>query len=171
MKEQRIQELDIIENELSKKLIPATGKADTIGGELLRAIERMIYRYYNDGDIVSQGYGIETCLSSYWYLEDTLNKLGVIHVEQNNLGTTLWSKPECDPMAATLEEMEYDYSENDKYKDALYHLLEVVVNFINTDPRAKEANNDDSRTYRNDEVNEIARQWEREEYDEYDEED
>ena len=44
-------------NELFDKYVPACGKADTIGGEILRAIARIVYRYYNDGDTVLRYYG------------------------------------------------------------------------------------------------------------------
>lgn len=168
MNAQRIQELDRIENELSDRLIPARGKADTVGGELLRAIERLIYRYYNDGDVVLMGYGIETCLSSYYYLEDTLIELGVISICTTSLGHVQWSKPECDPDAAANHETKFDYSENDKYQDALYNLLALVIDFINNDERAKQPNEKNSRSYREDEVMEAARQYELE-YDDYEE--
>lgn len=45
---------------LAAKYIPNRGKADTVGGELLRAVSRIEYRYYNDGDIAGIGYGKET---------------------------------------------------------------------------------------------------------------
>lgn len=36
--------------------VPACGKANTLGGEILRAIDRIIYKYYNDGDTVARYY-------------------------------------------------------------------------------------------------------------------
>ena len=147
MNAQRIQELDRIENELSDRLIPAMGKADTIGGELLRAIERMIYRYFNDGDVLTQGYGIETCMSSYLFLEDMLDSLDIISYTECRGGVS-WTKPECDPMAASYKETAFDYSDNDKYQDALYNLLALVIDFIQNDERAKNPNDYDSRTWR-----------------------
>lgn len=41
-------------------LVPGSGNADNLGGELLRAAERIAYRYYNDGDKAGEGYGRET---------------------------------------------------------------------------------------------------------------
>ena len=35
---------------LYKELVPASGNADTAEGELLRAVSKAMYRYYNDGD-------------------------------------------------------------------------------------------------------------------------
>lgn len=45
---------------LYSKLVPPSGPADTIEGETLRAINRIIYRFYNDGDIWFDRYGCET---------------------------------------------------------------------------------------------------------------
>jgi hypothetical protein len=49
---------------LFSDFVPASGKADSIGGEQLRAIMRIVYRDYNDGDKFYEGYGLETCGSS-----------------------------------------------------------------------------------------------------------
>ena len=38
-------------NKLFKELVPETGKADSLAGELVRAMSRIGYRFYNDGDI------------------------------------------------------------------------------------------------------------------------
>ena len=46
---------------LFEELVPASGKADSLAGELVRAINRIAYRFYNDGDQVGIGYGKETC--------------------------------------------------------------------------------------------------------------
>ena len=45
---------------LYAKLVPHSGMADTIEGETLRAINRIIYRFYNDGDLWFEDYGCET---------------------------------------------------------------------------------------------------------------
>lgn len=41
--------------------VPASGKAKTMYGEIVRAINRIGYRYLNDGDHIGVGYGRETC--------------------------------------------------------------------------------------------------------------
>ena len=48
-------------NQMFDALVPAQGKAGTLGGELLRATARLGYRYLNDGDMVGRDYGNETC--------------------------------------------------------------------------------------------------------------
>ena len=49
-------------------LVPDSGKADTVAGELWRAIARLEYRFFNDGDKFYEGYGRETAGSSAVYL-------------------------------------------------------------------------------------------------------
>lgn len=44
-------------NEWYDKYVPACGKCATLGGEILRAINKIVYRYYNDGDTVDRYYG------------------------------------------------------------------------------------------------------------------
>ncbi|MBR3503777.1 MAG: hypothetical protein IKO07_05985 [Clostridia bacterium] len=48
-------------NALSDELVPASGKCDSLAGELVRATERIGYRFFNDGDQIGIGYGKETC--------------------------------------------------------------------------------------------------------------
>ena len=60
---------DVLEAIFSK-IVPSSGKADTVAGEYLRAIMRILYRDYNDGDKFFTGYGLETCGGSAEYLAD-----------------------------------------------------------------------------------------------------
>ena len=41
--------------------VPQSGKANTVGGEIVRAAQRILYRWYNDGDMIGSGYGNQTC--------------------------------------------------------------------------------------------------------------
>lgn len=43
-------------DEMYNRYVPARGKADTLGGEILRAINRIVYKFYNDGDTVARYY-------------------------------------------------------------------------------------------------------------------
>lgn len=54
--------------ELFDKYVPSEGMCDTVGGELVRAYCRLHYRAYNDGDMPGEGYGNQTCNSSYRYI-------------------------------------------------------------------------------------------------------
>ena len=50
------------------KLVPIDGKCETTEGEMLRAMNKIFYRYWNDGDYYYEGYGIETAGSAHEYL-------------------------------------------------------------------------------------------------------
>lgn len=51
-----------------KELVPFSGKSSTVAGEILRAVARINYRFYNDGDKIGIGYGSETCNAPARYL-------------------------------------------------------------------------------------------------------
>lgn len=46
-------------SKLFKELVPDMGKAESLAGELVRAINRIGYRFCNDGDMVNIAYGKE----------------------------------------------------------------------------------------------------------------
>ena len=56
-------------DEIYKKIVPASGMADTVIGEIFRAVGRLGYRNWNDGDYFYEGYGCETCGSSATFLK------------------------------------------------------------------------------------------------------
>ena len=55
-------------NEEFYHLVPGQGKADTMEGEMLRAINKIVYRWYNDGDEYHIGYGTETAGPAHSFL-------------------------------------------------------------------------------------------------------
>lgn len=64
--------------------LPVSGKADSLAGELIRAINRIAYRFYNDGDQVGIGYGKETCNPAARFLMEKGNK------EIKELAASIW---------------------------------------------------------------------------------
>ena len=56
---------------LYDKLVPGQGNSDFIEGEMLRAINRIIYRWYNDGDYFYKGYGAETAGPAHSFLTNS----------------------------------------------------------------------------------------------------
>lgn len=62
-----------VNEELFNKYVPACGKAATLGGEILRAINRIVHKFYNDGDTTAHyyssrynhSYGAELFLKKY----------------------------------------------------------------------------------------------------------
>ena len=71
-------------NQLFEKLVPASGKAENLAGELVRAMARIGYRWYNDGDQVGIGYGRETCNPAARFLIHKGNK------EVSDLAASIW---------------------------------------------------------------------------------
>lgn len=61
-------ELEQRNDVLFKKLVPTSGPADTLEGEMLRAMNRLVYRYYNDGDYFYEGYGTNTAGPAHAFL-------------------------------------------------------------------------------------------------------
>ena len=64
---------EILED-LFEELVPASGEAETVAGEMVRACMRVIYRYFNDGDCFltgepsGSGYGAATVIPALMYL-------------------------------------------------------------------------------------------------------
>ena len=77
--------------ELCDKYVPAWGKANTLGGEILRAINRIVYRYYNDGDTIDWYYGgnynllraCDTFLKAYCPAYHSLSNINELDYEKN----------------------------------------------------------------------------------------
>lgn len=57
MKQELFEKFDKVFNEW----VPDSGPAETVGGEIVRAVNKIVYRYYNDGDFIDVDYGKETC--------------------------------------------------------------------------------------------------------------
>ena len=55
-----------------KRLVPAAGPAETEAGEIVRALGRITYRFYNDGDQIGVDYGNETCNPAARFLQERL---------------------------------------------------------------------------------------------------
>lgn len=51
-------------------LVLPQGKSDTIAGEMIRAVNRIGYRFFNDGEVYFAGYGLETVGSPAIYLSE-----------------------------------------------------------------------------------------------------
>lgn len=98
-------------------LVPASGKADTKAGELIRAINRLLYRDYNDGDVYFSGYGIETCGAAASFLVDKGFDELVDFAEKNN-GRDINNDPRFD----------------NEYTNFLNELADSVIDVIRDTP-------------------------------------
>lgn len=110
---------------LHSDVVPTEGKAESLGGELVRAIVRIIYRDRNDGDKFFQGYGLETCGSSAMFLYNNGFDTQVDHIIEN---------------AGRYED------DDDAYSDAINKLGQLVLDRIQNEPELLTTLNDvDSR--------------------------
>ena len=107
-------------NELFEELVPATGKADTVAGEIVRAICRIGYRNYNDGDHLGVGYGKWTT---------------------NSAGRFLAKK--CDDAVAHCVGDAWGIRDDDAYDEALERLEIAVLNYLDANPELKTTPNDE----------------------------
>lgn len=55
-----------------ERFVPWGGSCSTLGGEIIRAIERICYKFYNDGDTVAQYYSSDYNRS--WACDEFLEK-------------------------------------------------------------------------------------------------
>lgn len=112
-------------NALFNELVPASGKADTVAGEIIRAVCRISYRNYNDGDHIGVGYGKETCNPAARYLA---SKAGT---KVSQVISKMWG----------IEDDRY-------YKKMLVTLEESVLEYLEQHPDLKTtANSEDIRSY------------------------
>ena len=77
---------------MEKRLMPPSGKAETVAGEIIRAVDRLWYRCYNDGDKINVGYGKETCNGSARYLEKIRGSEFPVEVWNGSLGEDAYTE-------------------------------------------------------------------------------
>lgn len=111
-------------HELFKEHVPATGQAETIRGELVRAVMRIGYRFYNDGDQIGRGYGNHTCNAAGRYIQRYGNYKMREKLDQMWDGSIL----------------PYDYvMTDDKYEEYLEELIDATVDYLDgEDPALNE---------------------------------
>ena len=133
-------ELEDSLEEQRNKHVPGCGKADTLGGEILRAVDRVAYRYWNDGDKVDEGYGLETVNSSFRFLHDKVRMPD---------GTPLTPPP--------------SWNDDKSYEEWLVDIYRVVRDYLHNTPALFEVPNYEDSRELNDEEQAAVRAWEREE--------
>lgn len=118
-------------DELFDKYVPHSGKADTIAGEILRAFNKIEYRWFNDGDKFYTGYGKKTAGSFADYL----------YTETN------------DDIANALENMVgSDYT----YEKGIAELKQAVIAYLVDNPELFNTDNDDdSMEWSTDDIDEL----------------
>ena len=119
---------------LFKKLVPSNGPAETVEGEMVRAMNRIIYRCYNDGDVIGRGYGKETVDPSAKWLSS--------RKELKGIGSILRKA------AASVRTRKYgravEYT-TDAYMRNLLPAIEMVVDYVKSKKGAYTPFDGDSR--------------------------
>jgi len=91
------------------KLVSMSGSSETLEGEMLRAINKITYRYYNDGDYWYQGYGTETAGSAAAFLSSA-------HIP-NDLNLLVLVN-------------DSDQATGNSYEIALFAILKAIVEYV-----------------------------------------
>lgn len=112
-------------NELFDELVPPIGKAESLAGEIVRAISRIGYRFINDGDHLGIGYGKETCNSAGRFLIDETNYAIAVMVR------ALWG-----------------IADEDTYEKILKTLIIAVLEYIEGHPELEKQDTPDMYEYR-----------------------
>jgi hypothetical protein len=115
-------ELQKAMDELFDELVPSRGKAESEAGEVVRAFNRIAYRYYNDGDKLGIGYGKETC---------------------NAAGRYLLKHDHGDPAILCHIGGMWDNWSDEGYEASLERLGHAIVRLISENPSMREAETED----------------------------
>lgn len=111
--------------EMYDKYVPLSGKADTFGGEILRAISHIVYKFYNDGDTTTHYY---SCIYNDSYgAEKFLHK----NVPKYELSRGITDDEEYEMKIAKNLKFVIDYLRNtpDVFE------IKNVINYLDLSPR------------------------------------
>lgn len=106
--QEEIKNLDAKFQKFFNDLVGWEGPSETLEGEIVRAVSRIVYRYYNDGDVYYEGYGCTTVGPCHAFL----------------------TSDKC-PLKEELKEV-FDKAEyNDSlYESMLYTIVEIVLSYL-----------------------------------------
>lgn len=105
---------------LFDEFVPHEGFSETKAGELIRAVNRIGYRFWNDGDMIGVGYGNETCNAAARFIME--NYQGT---EMDDLVNAMWG---------ITNEKVYEYS--------LELLVDAMVRYVEGHPELKTEQNE-----------------------------
>ena len=119
--------------ELTAEHMKPAGKSDTVRGELIRAVNRIGYRFYNDGDYLGIGYGNETCNAAGRYIGKHGNDEMVACL------AGLWDEGIHDSYSQVLQDNEYEA--------VLKKLVDATVRYADSDDPKLDAETEDMWDY------------------------
>lgn len=113
------------------ELVPDSGTAPTVAGEIVRSMMRILYRWWNDGDKFYEGYGLETCGTSIEYLVDNdVVELGYV-----------------EDMINEVSKFGDDEHQDDAYEKYIVRMANDVMTYLLKNPELfSEPNKADSRS-------------------------
>lgn len=127
---------------LLKKLVPGSGKAETVEGEMVRAIMRIWYRYYNDGDYYFRGYGKETAAPSVSWLKTKTP----MEVRKSISAALNSAKANAGRAEGKYGSVPGAYTDKDGYLKGLKEAAKIIVDYVKSKNGKYEENKDhDSR--------------------------
>ncbi len=120
-------------SKLWDELIPPTGSAKTKEGELLRAMSRLYYRWYNDGD------KIEPMLEESVIDSSALNAWNYIYSYEDERCETDWQNLALEIMHSGTDE---------EYEKYLEEAADTVIEYVNSVSGTPNDTDSTSREYR-----------------------
>lgn len=126
---------------LFDEFVPAQGQCENLGAEIIRAMNRVGYRNYNDGDYFFTGYGLETCGPDMAFIYDNCDEnveRAIDHVEELNqmmLGKNRMSS---------------------EYDKRLFEAFVEIISYLESNPKVFGMPTENSRSYKSD----IIDKWE-----------
>ncbi len=97
------------------KLVPSSGACESVGAELIRAVNRLEYRWLNDGDRFFAGYGLETCGSPAAFISDNVEEYG---------------KPSKDDIDMIISDAAENNLNDDDYTNFIDTLKERIIKLV-----------------------------------------
>lgn len=125
-------------DKLFSAMVPRSGNCDTVAGELVRAMMRLLYRDANDGDLFYDGYGIETCGAAVGYIIDTVPEINFTEMFEN----------------IALRQLE-----DDAYTNALNDICDQLVTYILSHDELLVPNETDFHDYQTYYENSFQDEW------------
>ena len=98
---------------LFDKLVPGMGASEFAEGEMIRALNRLVYRWYNDGDKFFEGYGTETAGPAHSFL---------VNSDQINRGEQRKLEALFDAVVGTYDDKTYE--------DMLDKVADLVMSYV-----------------------------------------
>lgn len=138
------------------RLMPVSEIADTAAGEIIRALNKILYRWYNDGDKINEGYGKETCNPAARFLMEKCPEN--ISIKVNMIWQGRFNGSRC------------VYMTDSDYEEALVDMAGALLDWLETAGLENVPNTEDMLDWEHDEDS-WRPQDDDDDYDDYDDED